>query len=145
MEDVFGLKVPRSHGMHSADFSAPEYVPAGHPSQYCAPATLNVPAAQVTHADSSEVPRLVLPYFPLGHLSHLLEFLAGENCPMGHPSHLNPSFVMEILYPALQMHSKSVPPEGESEYAGHPVHDPASGRLYVLGAHLVHALEPSSE
>ena len=36
-------------------------------------------------------------------------------------------------------------PAGESEYAGHPVHDPENSPLYVFAAQVVHAVAPCSE
>jgi hypothetical protein len=104
------------------------------------------PASHAAQAPASDTPRLVFPYFPAGQGVHWLEFATGENWPTTQPPHdkIWP-LCRFVAYPGLHTHCSSVAPGGESEYAGHPAHEPEYGVLYVLAAQSVHPVAPCIE
>ena len=71
----------------------------------------------------------MLPYLPAGQAAHSLAFATAPYRPAGHPSHTIVSPPRTVRYPRRHTHWASVDPGGESEYAGHPVHDPESSQL----------------
>ncbi len=103
-----------------------------------------VPSPHATHAADSDAPSVRFPYLPASHSVHALALGAVEYVPAAHPWHVNSAAppLRTTRYPARHTHCASVAPAGESEYGGHPVHDPDWPALYVFGEQSVQALAP---
>ena len=121
---------PGVQGTHWVWLVLPVYVPALHPTHAPSPGALvYVPTLHSTHAPASDTPSVMLPYLPAAQATHSLAFGAVEYLPAGHPSHTIVPPPRTVRYPRRHTHWASVAPAGESEYAGHPVHDPESSTL----------------